>query len=242
MFYFIYLFYLFPLTYISCAYLCECVSVISCSHSCSLTLLPLTLIAHSGSCGAGRHRLKHLSTSPFIPQSGSERQESCLNSPTWLLLDTVELAYAGTFLFLFFFFYIFQFSPSVHGWADAVICPMICSWTSFVLWPLLEQKQYVVSCLGVFLPVKSPSSVIRLTDSTKVSPSHRLRSHSSRVSHTVATWGNLIYLQRDVQNIEINTHIITGCVIVLIKLDLDCCSLKLKPERNTTDTLLRLCA
>lgn len=119
MFYFIYLFYLFPLTYISRAYLCEC--VISCSHSRSLTLLPLTLIAHSGSCGAGRHRLKHLSTSPFIPQSGSERQESCLNSPTWLLLWwEIELAYAGTFLFLFFFFLyisIFPLSPWL-GWCS----------------------------------------------------------------------------------------------------------------------------
>lgn len=112
MFYFIYLFYLFPLTYISCAYLCECVSVISCSHSRSLTLLPLTLIAHSGSCGAGRHRLKHLSTSPFIPQSGSERQESCLNSPTWLLLDRVSLCrHFPIFVLFFLYISIFPLSP-----------------------------------------------------------------------------------------------------------------------------------
>lgn len=52
--------------------------------------LPLTLIARSGSCGAGRHSLKHLSTTQFISQSGSERQESCLNSLAMLLCSSLS--------------------------------------------------------------------------------------------------------------------------------------------------------
>lgn len=49
-------------------------------------------------------------------------------------------------------------------------------------------------------------------------------------------------LQRDEHDTQIKTHIIIGGVIVLIKLDLDWCPLKWKPEREkTTDALLSLC-
>lgn len=89
----------------TCVWVCNFLLTLSFPHS----FYPLLcVIAHPGSCGAGRHRLKHLSTSPFIPQSGSERQESCLNSPTWLLLWwEIELAYAHTVVFLFLFFFIY---------------------------------------------------------------------------------------------------------------------------------------
>lgn len=49
-------------------------------------------------------------------------------------------------------------------------------------------------------------------------------------------------LQRDEHDTQIKTHIIIGGVIVLIKLDLDWCPLKWKPQRKkTTDALLSLC-
>lgn len=47
--------------------------------------------------------------------------------------------------------------------------------------------------------------------------------------------------QSDAHKIGINTLIVQGRVIVLIKLDLGCCSLKVKPDRNNKETLLRLC-
>lgn len=101
-----------------------------------------------------------------------------------------------------------------------------------------------MSCVSFFAP--SDLHLLSLEELTE------LKSHT----HTHTAWeaaaaGPPVLYQQDEapqsahghgeHNTEIKTHIITGCVTVLIKLDLDGRSLKLKPDRNTTDTLLRMC-
>lgn len=82
-------------------------------------LLPPTLRARRGSCGAGRHRLKRRSMNTFIPQSGSERQEMLFKHCCCV---ERQLAYARcrfpAFELSFFFFFKYEcpFSLPVLFW------------------------------------------------------------------------------------------------------------------------------
>lgn len=147
-------------------------------------------------------------------------KESCLNSLAWLLCW--EIVSLCTYCILVFHsIFIYPFFPSVHWWVPAeasgqwFVQELFCAVASF------GKKQTNTICLVSFL---SNLCLLSLLNELTVQNSHTATTAAeSRTPQVISCWWNNRRLMQpnllkksDVRNIEINTHIFTGCVIIVL--------------------------